>query len=211
MNKILRLTSLFSVLTLSLCALAPNNRYAGPPHSRNSLGHRAGPPSYGSPVYAPHSSPVAPPQHYGGARHYGNSAHSAPRHSGPVNYGPAPRYGAPSHGAPAPHYGGLHQRSAPAYQPHLEQPRSYSAPAPYRQQPESQPQVNGREMKYTIRDPHNRGTTHVTETHVVSNRQMHGAEAEAAMKKLMGSMGPASYGSDSSFQNFVKDMGLPFY
>lgn len=63
-------------------------------------------------------------------------------------------------------------------------------------------------MKYTIRDPQNRGTTHVSETHVVSNRQMHGAEAEAAMKKLMGSMGSSSSGG---FDDFFKDMGLPFY
>ncbi|CAL1291917.1 unnamed protein product [Larinioides sclopetarius] len=64
-------------------------------------------------------------------------------------------------------------------------------------------------MKYTINDPHNRGTTHVTETHIVSNKEMHGAEAEAAMKKLMGSMGNG--GHDAGFQNFVKGMGLPFY
>lgn len=63
-------------------------------------------------------------------------------------------------------------------------------------------------MKYTIKDPHNRGMTHVTETHVVSNRQMHGAEAEAAMHKLMGSMGSSS---NSGFDDFVKGMGLPFY
>lgn len=63
-------------------------------------------------------------------------------------------------------------------------------------------------MKYTIRDPQNRGMTHVSETHVVSNRQMHGAEAEAAMKQLMGSMGSNSNGG---FDNFLKGMGLPFY
>lgn len=67
-------------------------------------------------------------------------------------------------------------------------------------------------MKYTINDPHNRGTTHVTETHIVSNKEMHGAEAEAAMKKLMGSMGPGpNYGNDAGFGDFVKGMGLPFY
>lgn len=76
------------------------------------------------------------------------------------------------------------------------------------QNAQSSSQTHGREMKYTIKDPQNRGTTHVTETHVVSNRQMHGAEAEAAMKKLMGSMGP---GSDGGFNDFVKGMGLPFY
>lgn len=63
-------------------------------------------------------------------------------------------------------------------------------------------------MKYTVKDPHNRGMTHVTETHVVSNRQMHGAEAEAAMQKLMGSMGSSS---GSGFDDFLKGMGLPFY
>ena len=63
-------------------------------------------------------------------------------------------------------------------------------------------------MKYTIKDPHNRGMTHVTETHVVSNRQMHGAEAEAAMQKLMGSMGSSP---GSGFDDFFKGMGLPFY
>lgn len=68
--------------------------------------------------------------------------------------------------------------------------------------------AHGREMKYTIKDPHNRGMTHVTETHVVSNRQMHGAEAEAAMHKLMGSMGSSP---SSGFDDLLKGMGLPFY
>lgn len=66
-------------------------------------------------------------------------------------------------------------------------------------------------MKYTVRDPHSKGTTHVTETHVVTNRQMHGAEAEAAMKKIMGSMGPGGGGGYGGVPDFVKDMGLPFY
>lgn len=77
------------------------------------------------------------------------------------------------------------------------------------QHAQSSSTAHGREMKYTIRDPKNTGTTHVTETHVVSNKQMHGAEAEAAMKQLMGSMGPSSNGG--GFDDFIKNMGLPFY
>lgn len=85
------------------------------------------------------------------------------------------------------------------------QPKLYSQ---VHESAESRSQTHGREMKYTIKDPHNKGTTHVSETHVVSNRQMHGAEAEAAMKKLMGSMGP---GSDNGFGDIFKGFGLPFY
>ncbi|KAG8199701.1 hypothetical protein JTE90_022150 [Oedothorax gibbosus] len=238
MTTVFRCT--LSLTLLAIAFSVGDNRY-GAPHSGNSVNHRnlghggyRGPSS--SHLGAP-SAPVRPaPVAYGGARNY-NSAPApkynnvqapkynnvqAPKYNNvqapkfnSAPYGARGAYGAPAHVSGPSHFGNnkrsTHQQPRQPAHPALNTnyPNQHSN---YQQGAESKSQSHGREMKYTINDPHNRGQTHVTETHVVSNRQMHGAEAEAAMKKLMGSMGPGpNYGSDGGFQDFVKGMGLSFY
>lgn len=161
------------------------------------------------------------PGSYGGGRHFGAAGPSLNQYSGPVSYGSSVPYSGHTgqlHGSGGSNHYSSAKRSV--YQQPQEH-QSYSSSsrsggyAPQQnyaqasQQAQSSSTSHGREMKYTVRDPKNRGTTHVTETHVVSNKQMHGAEAEAAMKQLMGSMGPG--GSNGGFDDIFKNMGLPFY
>ncbi|XP_022237391.1 uncharacterized protein LOC111084965 [Limulus polyphemus] len=127
-----------------------------------------------------------------------------------VAYAVPQRYGYDSqlYVHPQPPYGAYGHSQAGAYAGQtaygVPQAGVYAQTKPAHDQSYGNSQSYGREMHYSIHDPHTKSHMQVKEMHVKMDRKMNSKEAEEALHDIMGSM----HGGEEGFKDFLSSIGF---